>query len=228
MFKGTQPFHLVCCLRNMDMSFIQNLERSLQHPLPGQAAQIRMGHPARYEGTFIPETATLAGVLALFFPKNGQWNLVFIERVANPNDKHKGQISFPGGRFDELDGHSGQTALREAQEEVGVNPQDITLLGALTELYIPISNFHVQPHVGFMEYAPTFSPQESEVAGILEVPFDHFQNPQNIKRKDLVLSAFSLSDVPYFDIDGKVLWGATAMMLSELIEVCSRNAVVGQ
>lgn len=205
----------------MDLTFIQKLEKNLQHPLPGELAQIKMAHPARYQGRSIPPTAILAGVLALFFPKNGQWNLVFIERVShNPRDVHKGQISFPGGRFDDGDGHSGQTALREAQEEVGVNPADVKLLGALTELYIPVSNFHVQPHVGFMEYAPQWQPQESEVADILEVPFDYFQNPNHQKVKDLVINPnFTLTDVPYFDLGGRILWGATAMIVSELLEV---------
>ncbi|AEE51815.1 NUDIX hydrolase [Haliscomenobacter hydrossis] len=212
----------------MDLAFIHHLEQSLQQPLPGQIAQIKMAHPARYEGPFIPPTATLAGVLALFFPKNGQWNLVFIERVShNARDVHKGQISFPGGRYEAGDGHSGQTALRETHEEVGVNPQDITLLGALTELYIPVSNFHVQPYVGFMEYAPVFQPQEAEVAGILEVPFDHFHDPQHVKMQDLVINpTFTLPNVPYFDLEGKKLWGATAMIVSELLEVSTRKALV--
>ncbi|HPH17298.1 MAG TPA: CoA pyrophosphatase [Haliscomenobacter sp.] len=212
----------------MNLSFIHHLEQSLQQPLPGQLAQIKMAHPARYEGPNIPATATLAGVLALFFPKNGQWNLVFIERVShNPRDVHKGQISFPGGRYEAGDGHSGQTALRETHEEVGVNPQDITLLGALTELYIPVSNFHVQPYVGFMEYAPVFQPQEAEVAGILEVPFDHFHNPQHVKMQDLVINpTFTLPNVPYFDLEGKKLWGATAMIVSELLEVSTRKALM--
>lgn len=205
----------------MDSTFIQKLEKKLQQTLPGEPAQIKMAHPARYQGRQAPPTATQAGVLALFFPKNEQWNLVFIERVShNPRDVHKGQISFPGGRFDEGDGDFSSTALREAQEEVGVNPQDITLLGELTDIYIPVSNFHVHPHVGFIEYAPQWRPQESEVAGILEIPFDHFLNPLHRKVMDLQVNAnFTLSEVPYFDIDGRVLWGATAMMVSELVEV---------
>jgi 8-oxo-dGTP pyrophosphatase MutT (NUDIX family) len=209
----------------MDSTFIQQLSKNLQDTLPGESAQIKMAHPARYQGQTIPDSAILAGVLALFFPKNEQWNLVFIERVShNAKDVHKGQISFPGGRFDEGDGHAGQTALREAQEEIGVNPQDITLLGALTELYIPVSNFHVRPYVGFLDYAPRWQAQETEVADILEVPFTHFQNPQHVKMKDLVINpSFTLSNVPYFDLGGRILWGATAMIVSELLEVCAER-----
>lgn len=207
----------------MDSVFIQKLEKKLQQTLPGEPAQIKMAHPARYQGRQVPPTAIQAGVLALFFPKNGQWNLVFIERVShNQRDVHKGQISFPGGRFDEGDGSFSYTALREAQEEVGVDPRDITLLGELTDIYIPVSNFHVHPHVGFMEYTPVWQPQESEVAGILEIPFEHFLDPGHRKVMDLQINAnFILPEVPYFDIDGRMLWGATAMMVSELIEVIS-------
>lgn len=119
----------------MDSTFIQKLAKNLQLALPGEQAQIKMAHPARYQGRQAPPTAIHAAVLALLFPKNEQWNLVFIERVShNARDVHKGQIS--RGRFDEGDADFSYTALREANEEVGVNPQDITLL-----MHLPTSTF---------------------------------------------------------------------------------------
>lgn len=213
----------------MDLTFIQKLEKNLQLALPGEQAQIKMAHPARYQGIPAPPTAVHAGVLALFFPKHEEWNLVFIERVShNDRDVHKGQISFPGGRFDDGDGDFGYTALREAYEEVGVDPQHITLLGALTDIYIPVSNFHVHPYVGFVDYAPVWQPQEREVASILEIPFKHFFDPAHRKVMDLNVNAgFILTEVPYFDLGGWVLWGATAMIMSELVEVMLLQEMAG-
>ncbi|MCB0643940.1 MAG: CoA pyrophosphatase, partial [Phaeodactylibacter sp.] len=97
---------------------------------------------------------------------------------------------------------------------------DIELIGALTELYIPVSNFLVYPFVGRIDYTPTFRPQEDEVAGILHVPFDEFLKPESLRYKDMHIgSGLRLIDVPYYHIQDRVVWGATAMMLSELLEV---------
>ncbi len=180
-----------------------------------------MAHAIRRNYPSVAPDAQQAGVLALFFPKDNKWHIVLIERDSrNPNDRHRGQISFPGGRFEAADGVLSATALREAEEEVGVRAQDIQLLGALTRLYIPVSNFAVSPFVGLIPYQPTFSPQESEVQSILEVPFDLFKQPGAIRKKDMrMTNNIVLQDVPYFDVYGRTVWGATAMMLSELIEL---------
>lgn len=209
----------------MNNDFIQRLETRLQQPLPGEAAQFRMAHPQR-RGSFPPPPhATASAVLALFFPKNEEWHLVFIERESsNANDKHKGQISFPGGRFDDTDIVLDRTALREAEEEVGVDPSTVRLLGQLTELYIPISNFKVNPYVGMVDYHPQFKPQVSEVKSILEIPFQHFQNPKNEGITTVTVgNNLVMKDIPYFDVEGKTLWGATAMMLSELLEIVGNS-----
>lgn len=201
--------------------FITQLAERFQKPLPGQEAQFKMAHVARRAVIPTPLDARKAGVLALFYPKDQDWHLVFIERDAsNPNDRHGGQISFPGGKYEEADGTLANTALREAQEEVGINPKKIELLGPLTELYIPVSNFQVCPFVGFTSELPTFVAQTSEVKAILEVPFALLQQPEIIQTIDLQLTQnIILKGVPYFDLFGKVVWGATAMMLSELLEM---------
>jgi 8-oxo-dGTP pyrophosphatase MutT (NUDIX family) len=180
-----------------------------------------MAHAVRQLHSPPPSDARQAGVLVLFYPQNQRWNLVLIERVAsNPNDRHGGQVSFPGGRFEEGDESLLHTALREAQEEVGVDPPKVSVLGALTQLYIPVSNFLVHPFVGYTDHRPDFRPQESEVKSILEVPFRELQQPGAVQRTDLqVAGSFLLKDVPCFMVSGKVVWGATAMMLSELLEV---------
>ena len=210
----------------MDDQLIYQLEEKLRAPLPGQEAQYQMAHVVRQRVAAPPADARQAGVLALFYPWQKRWHLVFIERQAHHRgDRHAGQISFPGGRYEEADGSLRQTALREAEEEVGVNAASITVIGPLTELYIPVSNFLVNPFVGVTHQTPQFRPQESEVRDILQVPFDHLVRPETSRYTDLSLTEkITLRRVPYFDLDGKVLWGATAMMVNELLTVVNGSA----
>jgi 8-oxo-dGTP pyrophosphatase MutT (NUDIX family) len=120
--------------------FIDHLESRFRGPLPGPRAQYAMAHLARLREIAPPAHAKIAAVLALFYPKDGEWRIVFIERQShNPRDQHRGQISFPGGRHDESDGSLRATALREAEEEVGVDAGKVAVVGQLTELYIPVS-----------------------------------------------------------------------------------------
>jgi 8-oxo-dGTP pyrophosphatase MutT (NUDIX family) len=210
-------------------SFIKSLERNLGAPLPGRGAQFKMAHVVRKTEYHIPDNVREAGVLALFYPRNSDWHLVFIERVStNKRDRHSGQISFPGGKHEHEDENLAATAVREAEEEVGVKAEDIKILGELTDLFIPVSNFMVNPFVGFLEYTPQFVPQLTEVQQVLEVPFAHFLKPSTIQKTQLKLSNnMVLNNVPYYNIDGKVLWGATAMMMSELTEVIGRTSSNG-
>jgi 8-oxo-dGTP pyrophosphatase MutT (NUDIX family) len=114
-------------------------------------------------------------------------------------------------------------ALREAQEEVNIDPNKVKLLGQLSDLYIPVSNFLVYPFVGFTKERPDFNPQLSEVKEILEVPLVDFLNKDNTKMTDIKINKhITLKEVPYYDIRQKVIWGATAMMLSELLTVIKR------
>lgn len=203
-------------------NFIQHLQTQLQGPLPGQDAQYRMAPAFRGRQAPAPGQARLAGVLALLYPKDSIWHLALIERVAavNATDRHGGQISFPGGKYESDDGILLNTALREAQEEIGVVAKDIKMLGALTELYIPVSNFSVHPFVGWLDYVPNFQPQWSEVQAVLEVPFELLQAPATLQTTDVkVGTGMVLKEVPYFNLFGRVVWGATAMILSELLEV---------
>lgn len=201
------------------LDLIEKVGKQINESLPGEDAQFRMATAFRYHRSPAPPTAVKAGVLALLYPKNRSWYIVFIERTSRyAQDRHRGQISFPGGRFEETDPSLEYTALREAEEEIGIDPAQVEVLGKLTNLYIPVSNFLVYPYVAYTETAPSFVPDPVEVAAILEVPFEHFRSEQNIRKMDMtVRENIRLKDVPYFDIDGKVLWGATAMMMSELL-----------
>lgn len=209
----------------MDNRLIYNLEEGLRQPLPGRAAQYEMAHAVRQDTPPPPPNAREAGVLALLFPKDKDWHLTLILRQNNnPNDRHGGQVSFPGGKREVHDEDLRATALREAEEEVGVDPSAVNLLGALSELYIPVSNFKVQPYVGFTEQAPQFVPQPEEVQAVLEVPFSQFLSKNTRRKKDLHLyPQLILRDVPYFDVADQTVWGATAMMISELVAVLNNS-----
>lgn len=205
----------------MDLSdFPNRLRQSLQRPLPGTAAQYGMAHAVRRDVPPPPSNARQAGVLALFYPLNDEWHIVLIQRSHHPRDRHGGQISFPGGRREEADRDLAATALREANEEVGVPTEAVHLLGALTPLYIPVSNFLVNPFVGYTSTRPAFVPQASEVDRVLEIPFAAFQMAGVKKVMDMPIGArMVLQQVPYFSVAGQVVWGATAMMLNELLAV---------
>lgn len=204
--------------------FMHPLKEALKKPLPGREAQFRMAHVGRRAYMEAPADARKAGVLILLFPREGAWHVALMERTShNPNDRHGGQISFPGGSFDpENDSSLLHTALREANEEMGVDPKEVEVLGALTDLYIPVSNFHVFPFVACMHTMPVFVPQASEVRYILTVPFSFFTNEQSVQITELTLGGgFVLKDVPCFMVEGRVMWGATAMIMSELTAVFS-------
>ncbi len=203
------------------MNLIQKIKTNLQATLPGKTAQDKMSHAIRKHATNLPEDARTACVLALLYPKNEQWHIAFIERQSShPDDKHGGQISFPGGMQESTDPSLEYTALREAFEEIGVPMEAVKVLGPTTPLYIPVSNFQVFPFIGYVETTPTFQPQPSEVRSILEVPIKDFSKPETLKTRDMKISKnMTLKKVPYYDVEDHVLWGATAMMLREMLEI---------
>ncbi len=206
----------------MQTELIDNLRTRLRRPLPGQAAQYRMAHRGRQYAPPAPEEAKQAAVLALFYPKEADWHLVLIERAGHQDDRHRGQIGFPGGRHEPQDADLSQTALREAEEEVAAPAEAVEILGKLTQLYIPVSNFLVHPYVGYLDFRPVFRPQASEVASIIEVPFEHLRRDSTQGYTDLTVGrGLTLRRVPFFDVHGHVVWGATAMMLNELLEALS-------
>ena len=164
-----------------------------------------------------PGRPRLGGVLALFYCYQKQLYLVLTRRRDDLND-HAGQISFPGGKHENGETLV-ETAVREAYEEIGIQPDHLTILGQLTPLYIPPSDFEVHPTVAWYENGqrPNFTPSDSEVAEILETPLNHLLNPAARGEETWTLRGYEVR-VPFFIIEGHKVWGATAMMLSELIE----------
>jgi len=204
--------------------FIHILRTRLAGPLPGREAQFKMAGLRRLQelgpNPAPPADARVACVLNLLYWQEEDWRTILIQRTENPRDRHSGQVSFPGGRWEEWDGELANVALRETEEEIGVPAQHIEILGRLTDLYIPVSNFLVHPFVGILHGAPEFVPQPGEVEAVLTPSLSVFQSPENLKRIDLTLQqGITLKDVPYFDVHGRMVWGATAMIMSEFLEL---------
>lgn len=156
-----------------------------------------------------------AGVMMLFYPKGGKTHLVLIVRNSYKG-VHSSQIAFPGGKYEENDLNLEQTALRETFEEVGISSDKIQVLKAFTPLYIPPSNFMVYPFLGICKEEITFYPDAIEVADIIELPLTIFLSDSIVVDAEINTSYARSIAVPVFKIDEHIVWGATAMMLSEL------------
>ena len=162
--------------------------------------------------------ARLAAVLALFYPdKHGNTTFLLTER-AQYNGTHSAQISFPGGKMDPEDVNLEYTALREAEEEVATNPKTVQIIRSITKVYIPPSNFLVTPFMGISVKKPEFNSNE-EVASLIEVSLKDIMVDSNIVEMPISTSYAKNINVPCFYLNNRVVWGATAMMLSEIREL---------
>jgi len=160
-----------------------------------------------------------AGVMALFYPaKNNETRLILILRKTYKG-VHSAQVGFPGGKREPEDASIEETALRETEEEVGVSRDSIKVIKKLTELYIPPSDFFVQPFIGTTNKTPRFVAQEDEVEALIEVKLSHFLDDSVLITKTLSTSYATEIEVPAFLLNDHVVWGATAMMLSEVREL---------
>jgi len=191
--------------------------------LPGEGAQMQMAPPFRNE--LIQQHQTegrvpkRAAVMALLYPdKNNQTSLVFIVRNSY-NGVHSGQIGFPGGKPEPEDQDMADTAYRETWEEIGVEPRSIRLIRPMTELYIPPSNYNVSPFLGVTKKTPKFKLQLSEVQSIIEVTLEDI-----LDDKHQILTVVKTSygphvEAPAFQFNGQIIWGATAMILMEIVRL---------
>lgn len=159
----------------------------------------------------------VAAVLMLVYPINGKCHIVLIIRNSYPG-VHSSQIGFPGGKIEFSDVNLAYTARRETEEEVGVPSSSIELVRQFTEVYIPPSNFMVTPFLGFTKCTPKFRLQVDEVAGIIEMPLDELFDDRILVQRRLMTSYSVAVDVPAFRVQEHIVWGATAMMISELKE----------
>ncbi len=155
-----------------------------------------------------------AAVLVLAYPAGDELSTVLIRRAPDPG-VHSGQIGFPGGALEPDDGSPMAAALREACEEIGLCRADVRILGSLAAVYIPPSGFEVTPVVGALEVRPSFHPNPAEVAALLELPLSALLDETRKREQEMILAGVRCR-VPYYDVGGQVVWGATALMLAEL------------
>ena len=199
--------------------WIAVFRQELNRPLPGTAIQMRMA-PSLMRPANVPLPLRDSSVLLLLYPVDEKLFTVFIKRTEY-GGPHSGQISFPGGKFEDGDPSLVETALRESNEEIGLSPDAVEVLGKLTPLHISISNFRILPVVGFTAERPAFITDPQEVDHLIEAGLEQLLKPEIVKTEILTFGDLS-AQVPYFDIDGHHLWGATAMMLSEFLEIIRR------
>ena len=212
----------------MDETLISTLAQILRQPLPGFEAQEQMMSrrfkhldPKMYRQP--PADARQAAVMLLLFEKEQRWHTTLMQRPESQY-AHSRQVSFPGGSLEPDDPDLEACAKRETEEEFGIPRSSIQVIGALSQLYIPASGFLVQPYVGHLNQAPTYQPNASEVEEVLEVPLAHLLDQQRRKLTEITVSSgMVLKDIPYYDLHNKVVWGATAMMLSEFVYLLERH-----
>ena len=201
--------------------FLSILSKLEAHPLPGIEAHRKL----------IPEIRTIpsrddirrsepsrAGVLALFYPDRENETRFLLTLRASYSGTHSAQVSFPGGKSEPGDLDLAHTALRETSEETGVNPDSIVIKRSMTETYIPPSNFLVSPYLGISSEMPEFRPNH-EVRKIIQVKLKDLLDERTRSVKKMSTSYMDNIDVPCFYFEGHLVWGATAMMLSEIKEL---------
>lgn len=201
--------------------FISDLCIALEAGLPGEKAQLKMAPKSRAKAMSEFKKGlrpTQSGVLILFYEKNSEIYTVFIKR-SSYDGVHSGQISFPGGKYEDSDHSLIKTAIREANEEIGIKYEHINYIGELSELYIPPSNFNVLPVLAYTTQVPDFILDKNEVEKLIEVPISLLCKPEIIHNKPILNRLNKQFNVSCYFIDNEIIWGATAMIVSELIEL---------
>jgi 8-oxo-dGTP pyrophosphatase MutT (NUDIX family) len=200
----------------------QRLASGLAGPLPGPSAQARLAPRPRpgWKAGFVPERSRHAAALLLLFPLDDEPHLLLTVR-AGDLPHHGGQVALPGGAIEK-----GETivdaALREAHEEVGLEPHEVLVLGELTPLFIPVSGYLLHPVVALMERKPALARADLEVARILHVPVAHLLDPARLRTLRRERDGVEY-DVPCYEVCGEQVWGATAMVLAEFVDLVSNE-----
>jgi 8-oxo-dGTP pyrophosphatase MutT (NUDIX family) len=198
--------------------FRNNIKKLTRQPVGGLNAQFKLAPKIRLkysEKMIALENPKKAAVLVMFYPnKKGDTNFLLTLR-SDYNGTHSAQISFPGGKFEPSDNSLEHTALRETNEEVGILKKDISIFKKMTDVYIPPSNFLVTPFLGILSSVPTFITNH-EVAKIINVCLSEFLDDSAISSTVLTTSYAENMVVPCFKLNNYMVWGATAMMLSEI------------
>jgi len=197
----------------------QSLMQRLRTEKPGLRAQLKMvpePRPGQKVYTEVEASCLKAGVMVLLYVREGSWHTVMIRRPSTVLH-HKDQIGFPGGELEPGENFE-QAALRETWEELGVYPDQVQIIGCLTPLYIPPSNFCIYPVVAIASSPLSFKPHPEEVAEIIEVPIGHLVDDRNVRRETWTIGEQPI-DVPFYAFKNHKIWGATAMVLAEFLEI---------
>jgi 8-oxo-dGTP pyrophosphatase MutT (NUDIX family) len=206
--------------------FAERLKSAIRKGLPGTDVQWELASAERHSPDF-PKVAgpdaREAGVLILLFPVEGSVYTVLMQRP-DYEGIHSGQISFLGGKKEFSDENIIRTALREAEEETGINSADVTVIGTLTPLFIPVSNMLVTSVTGWMDKRPEFKPNPKEVVFLIEADLNELMDPLIIRTMPFEVRG-KMMEIKYFDYKGNVIWGATAMMLHELLSIIKRENI---
>lgn len=205
-------------------NFATSLKAELIKGLPGTEVQWQMASSDRFVRNFpkVPgKDARIAAVLILLFPEKGSIHTIFMQRPEYEG-VHGGQISFPGGKQELEDENIVQTALREAYEETGIDPSKVKIIGTLTPLFIPVSNMIVTPVIGWADKKPLFNYRPEEVDFLIDADLKRLLNPSIVRTKPFEIRG-ELVEVKYFNYDENTIWGATAMILQELLVIIKRG-----
>ena len=208
-------------------TFVEISSKIKKSELPGFESQVKMSPPFRNDlidkHREAMKNAKKAGVMALFYPgKAGMAHLVLILRNTYKG-VHSAQVGFPGGRLEKQDEDLKATALRETEEEIGVPQSAIEVIKKMTDLYIPPSNFTVSPYLGLAKARPHFVKQDAEVKDIIEISVKTFLDEAHVTQVEVMTSLKKELLVPAFRWHDHIVWGATAMMLSEIKDLLKRN-----
>ena len=203
--------------------FLNRSSKLRKIKLPGEEAHYKLAPMFRFRELekidLDKKKAKQAAVMSVFYPgSKDETKFVLILRKTYKG-VHSNQVGFPGGRVEKGDIDLMHTALRETEEEVGIPRNEVQVIKELTKLYIPPSNFWVHPYLGIMEKTPILVPQETEVEAVLEIDVDEFLSDSCMIRQTLSTSYAKNVEVPAFLLGGHVVWGATAMMLSEMKDI---------
>lgn len=206
-------------------NILNRLRIELNNPLPGNTAHQKM-IPVGRSLEPLPGIVKInkAGVLLLLFPEENELKTIFIRRPTSMKN-HAGQIAFPGGQFEPTDRNLMVTALREAVEEIGINSDDVEIIGRLTPLYVRVSNFSIQTFIGWCQNTPFFKIDNSEVADIHILSVDTLINPDSLQIQK-VNTTFGITEFPGYLVNDVFIWGATAMILAEFVEVYRKVSTV--
>ena len=204
----------------------RRLKERLMHPLPGQHAHDMFR--AKPVGDVIPRfdhkhPPRPGGVIILMYEDAGIVKFPLIKRPDYPG-AHGGQVSFPGGKAEPGE-DAVQTALRECEEEIGVNRSDVVVLGKLSDFLVIPSNYLVTPIIAYVDPKPLFNPDPFEVSRILEARLQDVTADHAIKQKEILAAGKYRMMAPHFEIENEIVWGATAMMLNEFRLVLSDGVV---